>query len=302
MTPSNIVLGLWPIAGITTVGVKPSEAITTIEAAIEHGINTFDTAYSYGFDGESDRLLGDLIRKDRERFVVMGKVGQRWNADRERIVDGTPEQLTRDAESSLRRIGTDYFDTLFLHSPDPSVPLETSAAAMQQMKERGWCKQLGICNATSEQITAFSKVAETAAIQCPLNMVQHEQQRGLVEESHNAGIQVYAFWVLMKGLLAGRIRRDHVFAPGDSRPSYPIFQGDLRQSIHDALDDMLPIAQQTNQTIAQLAIGWVLSQPGVTAALVGARRPDQIIETASARPLEEETLERIDAVLRVCRR
>ena len=101
----------------------------------------------------------------------------------------------------------------------------------------------------------------------------------------------------MKGLLAGRISRDHKFADEDSRPGYDIFQGEARERAHCVLDTMEEIAKLTGQTIAQLTIGWVLSQPGVSRALVGARRPDQIIETAQAKPLSKATLAAINAVI-----
>ena len=126
MTVTQIALGLWPIAGITTVGVSQDDADQTIIAAIESGITTFDTAFSYGYEGESDRILGKHLRGRRERFTVIGKVGQRWTSGRERIIDGSRKALISDAEQSLRRIGVDEFDLLMLHCPDPNVPLQDS--------------------------------------------------------------------------------------------------------------------------------------------------------------------------------
>jgi aryl-alcohol dehydrogenase-like predicted oxidoreductase len=134
---SPIVLGLWPIAGITTIGVTQQDATSTIAKAIDCGITTFDTAFSYGFDGESDRLLGQFVKNDQDRFRVIGKVGQRWDAHRARIVDASPATLARDAEVSLQRIGIEQFDLLMLHSPDPNVPLEQSAEAMVDLQRRG---------------------------------------------------------------------------------------------------------------------------------------------------------------------
>ena len=300
MHHSKIVLGLWPIAGITTIGVTARDANATISAAIESGVTNFDTAYSYGFDGESDRLLGEQVRGDRDRFTVMGKVGQRWNADRQRIIDGSPDQLTRDAEESLRRMKLDYVDILFLHSPDPNVALEASASAMQNLRARGLCKRIGLCNASAKQLNEFAGFVSTDAIQCPLNMIQRDSQTELIDPSHAAGREVYVFWTLMKGLLAGKITRDHVFRTGDSRPGYPIFQGELRRSIHDAIDQLQELGRQSDQTIAQLSVGWAISQSGVTAALVGARRPEQIRETLAARVLSDETIQSINAIVADC--
>lgn len=291
---SSIVLGLWPIAGITTVGVTLEDARSTIRAAIDAGIRAFDTAYSYGYDGESDRLLGEFLGAQRDEFFVLGKVGQRWTASGERYVDGSPKQLIEDAEHSLRRLKTEAFDVLFLHSPDPNRTLEASASALLDLKRRGLCHQIGISNATREQVDRFHRVTTCDAIQCPLNLVQRDASRELVTSANKADISVYVFWTLMKGLLAGRIERDHVFAEGDSRPGYPIFQGELRAMIHDLIDEMRRLGEQHSRSVAQLSVGWAISQPEVKAALVGARRPEQIRELAATTRLDEETLDELD--------
>ncbi|QDV45356.1 General stress protein 69 [Stieleria neptunia] len=300
MPTSKLVLGLWPIAGITTIGVTRDDARATLSAAIDAGITTFDTAYSYGYDGESDRLLGECVRSRRDRFTVMGKVGQRWTEQRKRIVDGSPQQLTLDAEESLQRMGIDSIDTLFLHQPDPNVPLESSAAAMARLQARGICKRVGICNASPEQIQQFAASVPADAIQCPLNLVQRASVVKLIQPAQSAGRDVYVFWTLMKGLLAGKITRDHVFEKGDSRPGYAIFQGETRRRIHDAVDRLKTLGGEIEQSVAQLAVGWAISQPGVTAALVGARREEQIRELVGTRVMTPETLAAVERIVGEC--
>jgi aryl-alcohol dehydrogenase-like predicted oxidoreductase len=300
--PSPIILGLWPIAGITTVGVTRREARETIAKAIDCGITSFDTAFSYGFDGESDRLLGEFVGRDRERFRVIGKVGQRWDENRNRIVDGSPATLLRDTETSLKRTGIDSFDVLLLHSPDPNVPLDQSARTMAEMQQRGLCRSVGISNVTVEQYLAYAETLRTLdsrcdVIQCPLNLLQRDSLRELIPVCADNRSSVYVFWTLMKGLLAGKIGRDHVFADGDSRPCYAIFQGKARQRAHDVLDAMTTISQSTGMTLAQLSIGWAISQRGVSGVLVGARRPDQIAEIAKATTLTEEIASQIDQIV-----
>ena len=297
MTHSKIALGLWPIAGITTLGVTPNDAGQTIQTAIDSGVTTFDTAFSYGYEGESDRLLGQYIRDERKRFCVIGKVGQRWTADHKRVIDATPTTLIQDAEASLHRIGIDSFDLLMLHSPDPNVPIEKSATTIRRLQERGLCHRIGVCNVNISQLQAFRDEVGCDAIQCPLNLLQRAPLHDLVPLCANSGIEVYVYWTLMKGLLAGKISRDHDFAKGDSRPNYTIFQGAARQRAHQVLDGMADIANKQNLTIAQLSIGWAVSQPGVTAALVGAHRPEQIRETAMSQPLEPSILQHIDALV-----
>lgn len=285
MPNPHIALGLWPIAGITTVGVSANDAEQTVIAALESGITTFDTAFSYGYEGESDQILGTQIKGQRESHTVIGKVGQRWNGHRDRVIDGTPQTLIADAETSLRRLNLEYFDTLMLHSPDPNVALERSAEAIAILQQRGLCHRTGVCNVNTNQLIKFQSVLKCDAIQCPLNLMQQESLTDLVPHCQQADIEVYTFWTLMKGLLAGKIREDHKFAEGDSRPGYPIFQGAARERAHQIVAGMNHIAEEAELTTAQLVIGWVLSQPGINMALVGGHKPDQIRETALARPL-----------------
>lgn len=293
----HVILGLWPIAGVTTIGVTERDAEATIGAAIDRGITCFDTAFSYGYGGESDRLLGKAIRGDRNRFAVIGKVGQRWDSNQRRVIDGSPKTLIADAQTSLRRMGIDNFDLLMLHCPDPNVPIEQSAAAIASLKDRGLCKQVGLCNANPSHRQAFATEVRCAAVQCPLNLMQRQSLDSLIPDCVAADCEVHVYWTLMKGLLSGRISRNHQFLDGDSRPRYEIYQGESRRRAHEVLDRMRRVAEQSALTIAQLSIGWALSQTGVTAALVGARRPEQIIETAGSTPLDEDIVKRIDAIV-----
>ncbi len=297
MPTSDVILGLWPVAGITTVGVTEADANATMAAAVENGITTFDTAFSYGYDGQCDRLLGKFIAKQRDQFTVIAKVGQRWSSAHRRVIDGTPETLIADAEASLKRIGIECFDTLMLHSPDPNVAIASSAAAIASLQDRGLCRRIGVCNVTLAEQQQFAQAASCDAIQCPLNLIQRDSLASLIPHCDREQCEVYVFWTLMKGLLAGRISRDHQFSPGDVRPNYEIFQGEARRQIHDVLDAMQLIASSSGLSIAQLSIGWALSQNGVTAVLVGARRAEQVKDIAGGKPLAKEILDAIDAIV-----
>lgn len=296
MSSPPVVLGLWPLAGITTVGVRASDAIETIEAAADGGIQTFDTAFSYGYEGEMDTVLGSFLRGRTDRFSVIGKVGQRWTGDRKRIVDASQETLIRDAETSLKRLGIGQFDLLMLHSPDPTIPIQRSAEALERLRGRGICRKLGVCNVTVDQYREFRDTAGCEAIQCPLNLLQRSSLDQLIPACRNDGCDVYVFWTLMKGLLAGHISRDHSFAEGDPRPSYEIYQGPQRDRAHELLDQLGKLSASSGLTIAQLSIGWAVSQPGVTAALVGARTADQAREIASTKVLEPGMLRSIESL------
>lgn len=295
---SPVILGLWPIAGVTSVGVSDELSRQTIAAAIDAGITTFDTAFSYGYDGQSDRLLGEMLEGRREACVVIGKVGQRWTTDRQRVVDASPATLVADAEVSLKRIGTDRFDWLMLHSVDPQVDVRRSIDALEGLRRRGLADRIGVCNVGYEKLLQCAEAGPISAVQWPLNLLQRDVLDRRVEWCREHGVQVHTYWALMKGLLAGRIDRQHVFAEGDSRPGYEIYQGAARERAHQVIDRLTQIGAGQGLSVAQLAIGWVLSQPGITSVLVGAKRPEQIEETARARPLPPMLVAEIDAIVR----
>jgi aryl-alcohol dehydrogenase-like predicted oxidoreductase len=299
----SVILGVWPLAGITSGPVDPETARQTIRAALDAGIDTFDTAYSYGYDGQAERFLGEVLRQrlndstggDGSSIRVIGKVGQRWSADRKRYTDASPKQLTADAEESLRRLGIEKFDWLLLHAIDPKVDLRRSAEAIDALRRRGLADRVGISNANREELDQFAGYVNCSAIQCPLNLLQRHSLDPLIPTAAKLGASVFVYWTLMKGLLAGQISRDHQFDVGDSRPGYEIFQGEKRRRAHDVIDRLARIAQEHGTTVAKLSIGWAVSQPGITAALVGAKTPEQARENATAGPLSVEILNQIAA-------
>ena len=194
-------------------------------------------------------------------------------------------------------------DLLMLHSPDPNVPLEESTIALCKLHQRGLCREIGVCNVDAKQLQQFSLIAEQAsvpvgALQCPLNLLQRDSLTELLPTAETRNIRVHVFWTLMKGLFAGRIRRDHQFAAGDSRPNYEVYQGRTRERAHRIIDALHLLSHEAGLTVAQLSIGWALSQPGVEHALVGARRPEQVKEVAAARRLNADTLSRVDEIVR----
>lgn len=291
-----VILGLWPIAGIATVGVSERDALETLRAALDAGITCFDTAMAYGYHGESDRWLGRVLDERQVDARVIGKVGQRWIGSR-RVIDGQPKTLLADAETSLARLGRPSFDCLMLHSVDPAVPIERSAEALAELQRRELCRHVGVCNVTPQQLQRFAQVVPCTAIQCPLNVMQQDSLQGIIPAAHQRGVEVYAYWALMKGMLAGKIDRDHQFAPGDPRPGYDIFQGEFRRRAHRIVDGLKQRGRHWDRTVAQLAIGWVLTQPGVTSVLAGARTPDQVRELAASRPLSPSQAAEIDHLL-----
>ncbi len=296
---SPVAMGCWPISGMTSLDVNETDSLKTLRAAVDAGINFFDTAYCYGRNGESERLIGKALSPDRDSIVIATKGGLHWDTAGSRVFDASPEALRRECDESLQRLGTDYVDLLYLHAPDPKLPVTESAAALKLLLESGKVRSVGVSNFNVDQLRAFHAVCPISAVQPAYNMLQREIETDIVPWclEHQASIVVY--WPLLKGLLAGKLTRDHQFGAGDGRPKYPMFQGEEWNKNHDFIDELRNIADGLRTTVAQLVVAWTVRQPGITAALCGAKRAYQIEETAGAMnlTLDDETSRLIDQAL-----
>jgi aryl-alcohol dehydrogenase-like predicted oxidoreductase len=152
---------------------------------------------------------------------------------------------------------------------------------------------------TLPQLVAFHAVCPVAAFQPAYNMLQRQIERDTLPWCRERQVAVVVYWPLLKGLLAGRLPRQHVFPPSDGRAKYPMFQGEEWQKNQDFVDRLREIAADAGKTVAQVVVNWTIHQPGITAALCGAKRAYQIAETAGAMGwrLDDEQLRRIEAAL-----
>lgn len=277
-----LAMGCWPITGITSPDVSEAQSLATLEAAVAAGINFFDTAYSYGFQGESERMIARALGHRRHEIVIATKGGLHWSAPGQQARDASPATLRRECEESLRRLNTDHVDLLYLHAPDPQVPLTESAGALKELLDEGKTRSVGVSNVSLEQLQEFAAVCPLSAFQPPYNMLQRDIEAAQLPWCRERDVSVMVYWPLLKGLLAGKLPRDHVFAEKDGRKKYPMFQGEEWQKNQDFVEELRPIAAAAGRTVAQVVLNWTIQQPGITAALAGARRPEQAQENAGA--------------------
>ena len=284
---------------MTSLGVTEAESLATIRACFDLGVNFVDTAYCYGADGESEKLIRRAIGARRGQVVIATKGGIEWDVERKQRKDARPATLRRQCEESLRRLGTDHVDLLYLHAPDPQTPIRESAAELRRLLEEGKTRAVGASNVSVAQCREFAEVCPLAAVQPHYNMLQREIEADLLPWCARENVAVCVYWPLLKGLLAGKLPREHVFQPGDGRAKYPMFQGAEWQKNQDLLDDLRPIAVGAGVPLSALVLAWTMRRPGITAALVGAKRPDQLRENAAALEFEPspDQLSAIDAAL-----
>ena len=289
---SPVALGCWPIAGMTSINVNDADSLATLNAAVDSSVNFLDTAYGYGANGESERLIAKALGHRRDDLVIATKCGMHWSDKTERAFDARPETIQRECDESLRRLNTDRVELLYLHAPDPKVAVTESAGALKDLLNAGKTRSVGVSNFTVEQLEAFHQVCPITAFQPPYNMLQQDIERDTLPWCRNRNISVVVYWPLMKGLLAGKLSRDHVFAREDGRSKYPMFHGDEWQKNQNFMDVLRGIAEDAGKTVAQIVINWTIHRSGITAALCGAKRAYQITETSEAMTFELTTDQR----------
>jgi len=278
---SPVALGCWPIAGVTTLHTNDSDSIATIQKCFDVGINHLDTAHVYGPNGESENLIRRALGSRRDEMVIATKCGIHFEGT-EMVTDGRPERLRAECEESLRRLGTDRVELLYLHTPDEKVPLAESAGALRELMAVGKTRSVGVSNFTVEQMEEFHAVCPITAIQPPYNMLLRGIERRTIPWCRERNISVMVYWPLMKGILAGKLDRNQELDPKDGRRKYPGYAGDEWERNQDFVDRLRAAAALSGHTVAQLVVNWTFSQPGITSALCGAKRPHQIEETAGA--------------------
>ena len=289
LTVSRVAIGTWAIGGWMWGGTDETESISTIRAALDHGINVIDTAPVYGF-GRSEEIVGKAIAEGRlrDRVVIATKVGLEWK-DGSVFRNASQGRINREVEDSLRRLRTDYIDIYQVHWPDPLVPIEETAAAMQMLFKQGKIRAIGVSNFSLEQMQRFRGVAPLHVLQSPYNLFEREIEAELLPYCRKNNIATFGYGALCRGLLSGRMRPTTSFSGDDLRRSDPKFQQPRFAQYLSAVQRLDQLAQERfGQRVIQLAVRWMLDQ-GITTALWGARHPGQL------EPVDEVTGWRLDA-------
>ena len=292
---SRIAFGTWQLGG-EWGSFDEAAAIDAIRGARDLGITLFDTAQAYGF-GASEELLGRALRpeltSDREGVVIATKGGIR---PPER--DASRPFLRQGVEESLRHLGVDVIDIYQVHWPDPDVPAEETAGALQEMVDEGKIRFAGVSNYDVADLEAFEAVRPVDTLQPPYHLFQRAIEAEILPFARAHDIGVLAYSPLASGLLAGRIDEDTTFEPDDWRGQASAYAGERLRRNLAVVRRLEGLAADLGFSLSQLAIAWVLAQPGVHVAIVGARSRGNIAASGAAVDVElsPEALARIDEI------
>jgi len=297
---SAVGYGCWEIGGGYGHFDK-SEVVAAVQSALDLGINLFDTAEGYGY-GQSERLLGKALGARRKEAIVVTKFGI-YRPEGEWQRDSRREMALAAIDRSLKALGTDYVDVYLIHWPDRETPLEESMRALEEIVQAGKARFVGVSNFTPDQIETCMATRRVDIAQYGYHMFDRRLEREIFPTIAEHGIGLMTYGSLAHGLLAGAFTPETTFDEDDWRSNgiafnIPLFTEEVFARNVAAVEDLKPIAARHGKTVAHLALRWVLSNPVVSVALVGFRRPAEVEEGAASLDwsLDEETLEEIDAV------
>ena len=297
---SRIGLGTWAIGGLDWGAIPDEVAVATCLSALERGINLIDTAPIYGH-GRSEEIVGKAIRAHgrREDFFIATKVGLDWN-DKGVFFNCTAPRLRLELEASLRRLGTETIDLYQIHWPDPLVPIAETAALLAGFQREGKVRALGVSNFSVAQMEQFRAVAPLASDQPPYNLFERQIDSDILPWCAANGVAVLTWSTLCRSLLAGRAHRGMTFDSKDIRNYDPKFQEPRFSQYRMAVERLTAFARDHyGKSVLELAARWVLDRPGISVALWGAKRPEQLDAVAGVMgwKLDPNAMAEIDKIV-----
>jgi aryl-alcohol dehydrogenase-like predicted oxidoreductase len=276
------------------------EAVAAVVTALDQGINWIDTAPAYGL-GHSEELVGQALRQTKHKPYIATKCGLLWNDKKEKVSCLKRDSIRRECHDSLERLGIETIDLYQMHWPDPDEEIEAAWEEMALLAQEGKVRYIGASNYSVAQLERVAKIHPIASLQPPYNMLNRAVEKELLAYCAEHGIGIVAYSPMARGLLTGAFSPERLsqLAPDDHRLRDPGFQEPQFTKTLALVEQLKQIAARQGHTCAQLAISWVLRRPEIAAAIVGARRPNQIVETVQAGDwnLSEDDIAEIEQLL-----
>jgi aryl-alcohol dehydrogenase-like predicted oxidoreductase len=289
-----VTFGAWAAGGLFWGGTDDDETIAAIQAGIDAGMDAIDTAPAYGC-GHSEEIVGRAIRGRRDRVKLLTKCGLRWDDTSGEYFFSFPDldggevicyknaraaSIAYECEQSLKRLATDAIDLYQVHWPSATAPAEETMGVLCRLREQGKIREIGVSNYSNEQLADALRFGPVVSNQVKYNLLERAIEADTLPwcRQHNLGVICYSPMAL--GILSGKVGIDRTFPTTDLRSNRPWYLPANRKRVLDALEKIRPIADGHGLTLAQFVVAWVIAQPGVTTALVGARNARQATENA----------------------
>ncbi|AVP70195.1 aldo/keto reductase [Prescottella equi] len=281
--------------------IDAQESRAVVDAAFEHGITFFDTADVYT-TGESEKILGAALAGRREDAVIATKFGAPMS-ETER--GSAPDYVRQACDASLRRLGVDHIDLYYQHAPDPSVPIEDTLGALDELVRAGKVRHVACSNSSPEQIDRATQASTEGALprfvaaQIEWNLLERGVEAEIVPACERGNLAVIPYYPLAAGLLTGKYRRNTEFPKGSRFDKSDYFAATATEEALTRVEDLLSLASKLDRQLSELAVAWLDAKPQVASVLIGSSTPAQVARNVShlRRPLDEDELAMIDDFL-----
>jgi aryl-alcohol dehydrogenase-like predicted oxidoreductase len=291
MEITRVGFGAWAIGGGGwEFGWGPQDdeqSIAAIHRALELGVNWIDTAAGYGF-GRSEQVVGRAIAGVAQRPLLFTKCSLLEGPDRKVIHSLKRDSIRREAEASLARLGVDAIDLYQIHWPNPDQDIEEGFSALNELKDEGLVRHIGVSNFSVEQIRRISSIAPVETLQPQYSLIVRDAESEILPFAERERIGVIVYSPMSSGLLAGKMTRERIQA----MPDDDWRKGDSRFR-EPGLSEHLATAQRVREVADRLevspgavAIAWALRNSAVNGAIVGLRGSDQVDELLASATLE----------------
>jgi|SRR6218665_564450 len=254
------------------------QSIQLLHDAFDNGITFFDTAQTYG---NNEELVGEAIGSFRKEIILATKFGFR-EGNHQLGLDSRPETIRASAETSLRKLRTDYIDLFYQHRVDPNVPIEDVAGAVEDLIRQGKVRHFGLSEADEQTIRKAHAVLPVTALQSEYSLFFREPETTILQTVEELGIGFVSFSPLGKGYLTGAINADTEFGQGDARNIMPRFSKENRRANQALVDLVIAIALRKKVTPAQIALSWLLAQKPFIVPIPGTSRLHRLQENAGS--------------------
>ena len=270
--------------GCNNFGRRLNESGTrgVVHTALDEGITFFDTADTYG-GTDSEVFLGRSLANARKDVVLATKFG--WEIDNERR-GAHPNYVKRAIEDSLRRLGTDYIDLYQLHKPDPTVPIEDTLGALDDLVREGKVREIGCSNFSSVELNSAERCAEGGArfvsVQNEYSLLNRDVERGLIQECEQLDVVFLPYFPLASGLLTGKYRLGQPPPDGTRLTMIESLSARLNDDSLKVVESLIAYAEKHGHSVLELAFGWLLARSSVSSVIAGAMTSEQLRANVSA--------------------
>ena len=266
---TRLCMGCWQAAGWATS--DDDRFVATIRHGLDLGLNFLDTAVGYG-RGHSEELVGKAVEGRRDQVVIATKFSH---------PSSRPEGVRKAFEEACTRLKTDYIDLFQQHWPPPDVPLADTIGALEELKAEGKIRAIGVSNWMEPEWDEIDDPSRLDCLQPNHSLLWRSIEPNVLPLCREHGIAVITYSSICQGILSGRFRNLDAI-PADSRSHNRRLSPEDFPKVLEVLTALDEVAAKVDKTPAQIALRWLLDQPGITAPIIGASRPEQVDQNLGA--------------------